>query len=210
MTNRFTVTTKKVKIKEGCWEVLRCDVIDTSVLEGNLIGSYDRNYSSLFNTFVPFEREGEWYALIGEQYNGFSIFRLTPKFERLYTTILSKGEFCPTDFYIPFLKECYDLDNWDAPINKVWTGYHAFLSGCFWGSEYETCCMYIDMTDLSNPVVKPLKDKEGYWIRIPTSGKLEDQISISMEIDSELFLNVTTAAIARIDPKTMIVSEVFE
>src|SRR5260370_38013792 len=51
----------------GRWNYLKIGVFEREMdlleTEGTLIGSYERNYGSFYQTFFPFKQEEQWYAL---------------------------------------------------------------------------------------------------------------------------------------------------
>lgn len=69
------------------------------------VGEFARNYSSFgVETFAPFERDGEWYALYSRSYVALSVMRL-PSCEHLGGEDEEDGfGFCPGEVWIPRYK----------------------------------------------------------------------------------------------------------
>lgn len=67
------------------------------------IGEYERNYGSLFNTFAPFEQNGQYYALYSKDYTATRIMSL-PDCKDIGSEEPHAHGFCPVDYYVPQLR----------------------------------------------------------------------------------------------------------
>jgi hypothetical protein len=94
----FSIKTSKVPSKPGCWDETAVEIFEDSVK----IGEYKRNYSCMYNTFVPFQRDGKWYALYSEDYTATRIMSL-PDCKDLSGENSETFGFCPVDYYVPTL-----------------------------------------------------------------------------------------------------------
>lgn len=66
------------------------------------IGEYQRNYSSLYRTFHPFQLRGKWYALYSKEYTATRVMSL-PDCKDLGGEEREQWGFCPTDYWVPGL-----------------------------------------------------------------------------------------------------------
>lgn len=189
--SNFSVKTEKFVLKSGCWECLRCIVYKND----KIIGEYHRNYPSLFNTFYPFINHGIDYAFIGEEYNGFSIYRLDD-FKKIYQINLK--HFCPTDFYVEkrLINYYEDLDeNEQIRVKSDESGLHGFFSGCYWGNEYETGLWEVNLKDLNKGIVTIKEREEIIASSVPLKNCInlryngEDNLQLGIVVDKEVKYN---------------------
>lgn len=128
LNDKYTIKTKKVETKPGCWNYLNVEIFNGE----EKVGEYQRNYSSMYNTFYPFEWNGKEYALYSHDYQTVSLMSL-PDCKLIAED--TESIFCPVDFNVPdpdgsndYWKE-EDL-NEDAPIRNM-----AIVAGCVWGDD---------------------------------------------------------------------------
>ncbi len=139
---RYTTRVQKINNGPGRWDYLTVEIL----LDGEPVGSYQRNYASLFNTFVPFvhrDASGNHHilALYSRHYTASRLMRL-PECVDLGGEEPSGG-FCPTDFLVP-----YD------PAKGLF-GQFGFMSGCVWGDDSSWKIRYIDLAEAAQGVLKP-------------------------------------------------------
>jgi hypothetical protein len=105
--------------KPGCWEYLRVGIFERYV-DGNdvQIGEYQRNYSSMYRTFHPFQLRCNWYALYSKDYTSTRIMKL-PSCEDIGGEERETNGFCPTDYWVPPL--CYIESVHPAPCPRATT-----------------------------------------------------------------------------------------
>lgn len=77
------------------------------------IGKYERNYSSLFNTFFPFEMNGKELALYSTNYTATRIMDL-PSCEDLGGEEFANGGFCPVDYFVPTYYELETINDYEG------------------------------------------------------------------------------------------------
>ena len=94
----YTLRTPKVDNGPGYWNSLLVEIL----LDGTKVGEYTRNYHCMYNTFVPFQREGKWYAVYSKDYTSTRVMSL-PDCKDLSGEEHSTYGFCPVDFYVPSL-----------------------------------------------------------------------------------------------------------
>ncbi len=102
---------KEKETKPGCWNYL--DVAIFEVADDGTekqVGSYERKYSSMYDTFFPFKQKGKWYALYSSDYTATSVMSL-PDCKQIATEASSAWGFCPTGFYVP---NADDFRHWDS------------------------------------------------------------------------------------------------
>jgi len=164
---RFTCKTTTIKSKAPYWNTLLVEIFD----QGVKIGEYKRNYSSMYNTFVPFEKDGKWYALYSKDYTATRIMSL-PDCKDLGGEDPHGFGFCPVDYYVPRYYIYRDdkmefriyenEEEEDLPEGQQWIyeGY-ALLAGCVWGDDTSWKLQYIDLSQCDKGIIERT-DKFGY------------------------------------------------
>lgn len=112
---RFTAEATQVESRPGTWNTLSVDVKDS---DGGVVAEYQRNYSSLMQTFEPFRQGDRLFALISQDYTCTSVLDLQSG-EIVASEEPSSGGFCPVGFYVP---DWWDLhDSSVLPGSKHWS-----------------------------------------------------------------------------------------
>jgi len=124
---------EKLETKPGCWKHLQVQVfkvlkyynksselIDTIEQQ---VGSYRRNYSSLFNSFFAFKRNNKWFALYSKEYMYTRVMSLPDCVDlggEDKSNVEYENHFCPTDYYVPeiFTRKFNTNDPLDDPAPK--------------------------------------------------------------------------------------------
>lgn len=167
--------------KPGCWNYLIVSihqVNDDGV--DSVVGSYERQYSSMGDTFFPFEQSGKWYALYSANYEATEVMEL-PSCKNIATL---KTGFCPVAFYVPG-KEAFNTDG-SMPKAEVCAGQFGFVSGCYWGDDCGGWkCQYIDLSKLSEGVVT--QDERLGYFELPYKTDLKDCFDFGDYYSDELF-----------------------
>lgn len=165
----FSVQAHTKPSRPGCWNILDVEILNNSGLK---IGSYERNYPSLFKTFYPFEQNGKWYALYSPDYTCTRIMSL-PDCKDLGGEEPNGNGFCPTGYYVPKFKthnftfegkqdsyNIYDFDedddckeNDDPNIPYQYTNF-GFVCGCEWGDDSSWKIEYLDLSDATHGYLK--------------------------------------------------------
>ena len=131
---------------------------------GEQVGEFQRNYPSFgVETFAPFQRDGQWYALYSRSYVAISVMRL-PSCEHIGGESETDGfGFCPVAIYIPRYQLHYEKGVPESELHKYpeqnhhwirldseereydpscWEADHlvhferfAFVAGCIWGDD---------------------------------------------------------------------------
>jgi len=201
--NKYVVDSKTVKTEDGAWNTLDVTV---SKLIGDVkekVGSYSRNYSTLYNTFFPFVFKGKELALYSREY--------------MYTRVMDLSDckdlggedddntpydrhFCPVDYHVPFYRkvtfpgeikgkkieiwikgdECFDPEYDDGhnilgPINYCDFG---FVAGCAWGDDTSRKIKFLDLAEADKGIIK--RDERLGYLELPRDMNLKD--AIDMEI----------------------------
>lgn len=182
-----------IKNAPGTWNSL-----EIGVFQGDKkLSSYVRNYSNFFETFYPFKRGDEWFALYSPQYTASSVMSL-PECKHVGGEEPSAGGFCPIEFYVPayrvgemeirgetepfYITEGDVEDLWDMSSEKLDKYKYSevrylpfgFVSGCVWGDDSSNKAEVLDLRDPMNP--KRLEEW-GYY-EIPEGVSLKDAIVI--------------------------------
>lgn len=100
ITEKYFVKTNNKPNNPGEWDSLGVDIFLKDGETEVKIGEYNRNYHSLFNTFCPFELDGNEYALYSKDYTATRVMSL-PDCKDLGGEESDGYGFCPTDFYVP-------------------------------------------------------------------------------------------------------------
>lgn len=160
INQKYTTTTVSKPSKPGCWDILDVYVHLTDK-EGNKtqIGHYERNYTSLFNTFCPFFQNGREYALFSKEYTATRIMTL-PDCKDIGGEESSGNGFCPTDYFVP----------------GVGRGKFGFIAGCIWGDDWSWKIQYLDLSKVSKGIV--IRDERFGYISLPKNMKLRDAINM--------------------------------
>lgn len=104
-----------IETKPGCWNYLDIGIFKN----GEQVGYYQRNYSSLHKTFYPFiANDGQWYALYSKDYTATRIMRLSDCKDMGGEEGNGAG-FCPVEFYVPLV--C-NRDNKEPPPENITNG----------------------------------------------------------------------------------------
>ena len=111
------------------------------LLDGEKIGSYRRNYSSLFDTCVPFFLDGRVYALYSRDYTSTRLMRL-PECEDIGGEEPHQDGFCPTSYYVPYDPAKGLLGRW------------GFICGCIWGDDTSWKIEYLDFSQAAEGILK--------------------------------------------------------
>lgn len=82
------------------WKGLKIGVFQAENDKEEQIGEYERNYSTLFNTFLPFQQNGRDFALYSPDYTATRIMEL-PSCKDIGGEEPHSQGFCPTDYFVP-------------------------------------------------------------------------------------------------------------
>lgn len=82
------------------WKTLKVGVYRSEDGREELVGEYNRNYSTLLNTFFQCTYSGKDYALYSPDYTATRVMEL-PSCRDIGGEEPSSGGFCPVDFYVP-------------------------------------------------------------------------------------------------------------
>lgn len=145
--------------RPGTWNSLEVTVYRA----GEIIGSYKRNYPTLFNTFVPFEKDGKHYALYSPSYTVTRLLSLQP-WEDLGGENPDSYGFCPTGYYVP----------------KESQGYFGFICGCVWGDDTSWKIQFLDLAEAEKGIVKR-DDRFGYIELLGGADTLANSIQIDLD-----------------------------
>ncbi len=100
LVGRYTLRTTNQATRPGCWDVVRCEILDN----GEYIGEYVYTYHGT-PPFHPFEQDGKHFALYSTQYTATRVMEL-PSCKDLCGEEATAFGFCPTGFAVPFEAYC--------------------------------------------------------------------------------------------------------
>lgn len=159
---------KKETDSKDSWSRLRVNVFEKRGKKKTFLGSYERNYSSLYNTFEPFEQNGKHYALISSDYTTTSVLSLPD-----CKIIATEGDwncwgFCPTGFYVPAVgdKQIY-FENDKA--KETMQGKFGFVCGCVWGDDGSWKIQFLDLSEIDQG--KVIRDDRFGYVELNGSSK---------------------------------------
>ena len=167
--DKYIVKTSQIESKPGCWNQLLCEIYQRDENKHETkIGQYVRNYSTLYNTFEPFVKDGKEYALISPSYTGTSVISL-PDCKIIASEPKDSSGFCPTGFFVPFYAENDEHDPDDVEdrqqigiedylcdyelASKV-IGHFGFVCGCHWGDDHSWKIQYLDLSEIEQGIIK--------------------------------------------------------
>lgn len=166
---------------KDCWNTLRVGVFE----DERQIGEYERNYHTLYNTFFPFEQEGEWYALYSRKYTATRLMKL-PSCEDIGGEEPSGAGFCPVDYHVPkyalgemktenkrIVIEYTEREALNVDKSKLISGIlyrpFGFVAGCVWGDDSSWKIQFLDLTKAREGILER-KEMFGY-IEMPERAK---------------------------------------
>lgn len=186
---KYTVEASEYRSPEqgaGSWSQLLCKVFlkneDGTKTE---IGSYIRNYRTLYNTFEPFTQNGKEYALCSPKYTGVSVMSL-PSCEFIAAEPESAYGFCPRDLWVPGLQddpeeEYGQLTCWDEE-GKPHLGMFGFVGGCVWGDDRSDKVQFLNLSMIEEGLIT--RDQRFGYMELPGNLPLNKCVKINMEYGS--------------------------
>jgi hypothetical protein len=163
--NYIARVTERIDNSPRGWDYIRIGVFDIQDGVEQQIGSYVRNYPTLFKTFYAFKKNGRDYALYSPDYTGTRVLEL-PSCTDLGGEERNPGGFCPTQYYVPW------NDN-DAPDELAMNA--GFVAGCHWGDDTSWKIQFLDLSEVDEGIIKR-DDRFGY-IELPDKCELAQIIS---------------------------------
>lgn len=212
LINLYTTRITKVDTGKNTWSVLNVEILlNEDGKDPVVIGSYKRNYSLMYRTFLPFEKNGKHYALYSKDYQTTSVMSL-PDCKHLAST--NDFAFCPVDYFVPDFEEFHQgLDYMQKSVDdgsdkygncaaylkhsegqKKWIGTRALVSGCVWGDDsggWKVCML--DLSEIEIGVIKH-DGALGYFQLPSNAGPLSecvlwdepDELSLPVEMKFDL------------------------
>lgn len=177
----ITTQANKIETKQGCWDVLKVEILE----DGNKIGEYPRNYHTLYKTFHPFEQHGKRYALYSTDYTATRVMSL-PDCKDIGGEKRDNFGFCPTDYYVP----------------EESKGLFGLVAGCVWGDDSSWKIQYLDLRNISKG--KLVRDDRFGYIELPEDLSLAEAVDYEYDEDFEkegisLLINIKCGRRFRLD-----------
>lgn len=178
------------------------------------IGEYTRKYSSLFNTFHPFQLRGKWFALYSADYTCTRIMEL-PSCKDIGGEQGDSFGFCPVDYWVPGLHYIESIHDDDCPRNKKSPDYtkscscpvvkggeydkyhkwhfpervHGFIAGCIWGDDSSWKIEYLDLSKADEGIIK--REARFGYIEMPAHLDLNKAVNLDAG-DGYMWLRIAT------------------
>ncbi len=208
LLKKYFTKTVQVPTKPGCWNYLKVEIFmndEIAAYEGGTIvtrtipvkiGEYERNYSSMMETFHPFEQNGKHYALYSPEYTATRIMSL-PDCKDIGGEESNSFGFCPVEYAVWHDQEEYDghvkcLES-DSPVLQehykkypvdreklagMVNGHFGFVSGCIWGDDTSWKIQALDLSEAHKGIIKR-SDWFGY-MELPEDCSLKDAIVMKL------------------------------
>jgi hypothetical protein len=179
------------------WKTARVNIFEGFGDTAQKIGSYDRNHAGWCDsTFLPFARDGRWYALYSPNYTATRIMEL-PSCRDLGGEEPHTNGFCPVDYYVPH--------DHPAVLQAGTAGHFGFVSGCIWGDDSSWKIQYLDLSGAPSGVLVR-KEAFGYVAMPLKTSRLVDCISLDEYSGDDPRVELTVSMVfdlakgARVDP----------
>ena len=137
------------------------DVVRTA--DNEVVGTYERNYSTLYETFAAFRVGDHDFALYSPDYTATRILEL-PSCHDVGGEEPDPYGFCPVEYYVPV----DETGRLRAP--------YAFVSGCIWGDDSTWKIQMFDLDAVEQGALRRY-EKFGY-ITLPDRVKLADAVQL--------------------------------
>lgn len=167
---------EQIETKPGCWNFLKIGVF----LDDLQIGEYVRKYSSFYNTFYPFELNGNWYTLYSADYTTTRVMTL-PDCKDLCGEERESSGFCPVDFYVP-----------KSEYGQYKHYPFGFMSGCVWGDDSSWKVRFIDLSKIEEKTLI-IDERFGYH-ELPDGISLKDAVTVDDEDGIDLPVRLIIAS----------------
>lgn len=170
---RFTIQTESTVV-DGKYSCLKVHIFDNGVE----IGDYIRMYHGMYNTFCPFEQDGEWFALYSEDYTATSVMRL-PSCEKIAGEESDSFGFCPVDFYVPYGPNFVDEIDEDPRLSTIRehiNGRIGFVAGCIWGDDCSWKIQHLDLSRIKEGIIN--RDERYGYIEMPRNRENKDIVRL--------------------------------
>jgi hypothetical protein len=143
MTVNFYVETRPVDNGPTVMNSLIVSVFERSPAGVRQIGEYPRNHAGIYDTFHPFQLNGNWYALYSRDYTATRVMEL-PTGRNIAGEEPESNGFCPVDFYVPYADE--------RVIAAGHAGQFGFVAGCKWGDDSSWKIQYLDLSGIESGI----------------------------------------------------------
>ena len=168
LTEKYITETESIETRKGCWNVLKVSIFLVEGDSKTKIGEYDRNYSSMYDTFFPFRQGNREYALYSKSYTATRVMSL-PDCKDICGEDPKGNGFCPTGFFVPSV-ECED----DLGTEYDPNGQFGFVSGCVWGDDSSWKIQYLDLSRIDEGIIT--RDARFGYIELCGSASLKEAI----------------------------------
>lgn len=170
---KYFVTTKQIKNGPGFWDFQEVTVWEMGKdgRPNREVGKYERNYGSLYHTFLPFTLGDKEYALYSPKYTATRLLEL-PSCQDLGGEEDGAFGFCPVDYFVPD----------DLSLH------FGFVAGCVWGDDSSWKIEFLDLTRIDEGIIK--RDSRFGYNELPDGWDLKDAIGIE-KINGQIILKIS-------------------
>jgi len=150
---------KKEPTGKGTWEYLEVGIFKyiPNASHDQQVGSFQRNYPSLYDNFHAFRKGDKWYALYSKDYMQTNVMTLPDCKDITNEKKSNTYGFCPTGYYVPFHRK----DSEDYGDDDGLRGEFGFISGCVWGDDTSWKLRYLDLLKVEKGIIK-MDERFGY------------------------------------------------
>jgi hypothetical protein len=127
------------------------------------IGTYERDYGTLFDTFEAFRWHGQDYALYSHDYEHTSAMSLPDCLEIAAEPEGQRG-FCPTGYWVPI-----------SPMTGEALGF-GFVCGCIWGDDTSWKIQFLDLRELREGIIR--NDCRFGYLELKSQRSLKDSLKL--------------------------------
>lgn len=207
INEKYFVKTKTKPSKPGCWDIMNVDIFMNDENGSEIqIGSYERNYTTLYKTFIPFTKNGKDYALYSRDYTATRVMSLPDCIDIGGEEPDAIG-FCPVEYFVPAYDDFEDkICNYEKSeddnkkiLNEKVIGHFGFIAGCIWGDDSSWKVQYLDLSNIENGIIKRDNSLLGYSALLPNKS-LKDSIVIESydEEDNEILFYASSTNVYQV------------
>jgi hypothetical protein len=151
------------------------------------IGEYKRNYSTAYQTFAPFRKNGRTFALYSPDYTSTRLLEIFPGIgiKDIGGEERKSNGFCPTELYVPVQRKWSDEKEDYVEVD----GAHGFVAGCVWGDDTSWKIQYVDISRAEEGIIT--RDERFGYIELPEHLSLKQAVRIDDVDDYDGRINIS-------------------
>jgi hypothetical protein len=177
MQSMFFVECEPIDNGPHVAQSLKVKIFRRSSPHAEQIGEYTRNHPGLYETFHPFQQDGNWFALYSPDYTATRVMEL-PSCRDIAGEEPNTHGFCPVDCFVPYENE--------QIIAAREAGRFGFVAGCIWGDDSSWKIQHLDLSEIQRGRLTR-SEKFGYVAMPSKAVRLEECVSFSNYLPPEHF-----------------------